>query len=296
MAIYSIPIENALQDQLAATLATAGVSLTTSTDISGKLTNASVATPGIFVVDRVDSNGVATPTKREYISFTGASDTTLSGLVRGLGGSSDQEHSAGAIIEFVMDVTWAQGFYDLIATSVTLTGTQTLTNKTLTAPTLTTPTLTAPIIGGSATNTLGKMGVSGETLQFGDGAGSVQTVTANAQTATLTNKTIIQRVTTYQPDPAATATLDLTTGGIQRVTLPAGNVTLAVSNEVVGQCFIVEITQDDGGSRTVTWFTTIRWAGGSAPTLTTTASKRDVFGFRVTGTDTYDGYVVGMNI
>ena len=78
--------------------------------------------------------------------------------------------------------------------------------------------------------------------------------------------------------------------------MPAGNITIAISNEVVGQCFMVEITQDDVGSRTVTWFTTIRWTDGTAPTLTITASKRDAFGFRVTGTDTYDGYVIGQNL
>ena len=106
----------------------------------------------------------------------------------------------------------------------------------------------------------------------------------------------MQTVTGYTPAGAATATLDLTTGNIHSITMPAGNITIAISNEVAGQCFLIEITQDGGGSRTVTWFTTIKWAGGSAPTLTTTASKRDVFGFRVTGADTYDGYVVGQNI
>jgi len=121
-------------------------------------------------------------------------------------------------------------------------------------------------------------------------------VASTAGTETLTNKTLIQKVTPYTPDAAATATLDLTTGNIHSITMPAGNITIAISNEAVGQCFIIEITQDGGGSRTVTWFTTIRWAGGSAPTLTTTASKRDTFGFRVTGTDTYDGYVVGLNL
>lgn len=151
MAFYSIPTDNALQDQLAATLAAAAVTATTSTDISGKLPDASATTPGVFVVDRVDSNGTATPTKREYISFTGVSGTTLSGLVRGLGGSSDQEHSAGAIVEFVPDVDTAIGVYDTFlakhtaagahndTTLATLTGTQTLTNKTLTAPVITSP-------------------------------------------------------------------------------------------------------------------------------------------------------------
>lgn len=101
---------------------------------------------------------------------------------------------------------------------------------------------------------------------------------------------------TYTPDVAATATLDVSNSNIHSITMPAGNITIAVSNETVGQIFLVEITQDGTGSRTVTWFTTIKWAGGTAPTLTTTGSKRDTFAFRVTGVDTYDGFVVGQNI
>jgi hypothetical protein len=78
--------------------------------------------------------------------------------------------------------------------------------------------------------------------------------------------------------------------------MPAGNITIALSNSSANQIFIVSITQDSGGSRTVTWFSTIRWAGGSAPTLTTTGSKRDTFGFIRTGSGTYDGFVIGQNI
>lgn len=107
---------------------------------------------------------------------------------------------------------------------------------------------------------------------------------------------IYQTPQTYTPADAATATLDLSTGNEHRITMPAGNITIAISNETNGQKFLVSILQDNGGSRTVTWFSTIRWAGGSAPTLTTTGNKRDVFGFIVTGTDTYDGFVVGQNL
>jgi len=93
----------------------------------------------------------------------------------------------------------------------------------------------------------------------------------------------------------STVTFDLNEANVHTVTL-GGNRTFAISNETAGQKFIIRILQDGTGSRTVTWFSTIKWAGGSAPTLTTTAGKADVVGFLVTGTDTYDGFVVGQNI
>jgi len=92
-----------------------------------------------------------------------------------------------------------------------------------------------------------------------------------------------------------TVTFDVNEANMHTVTL-GGNRAFAISNETAGQRFIIRILQDGTGSRTVTWFSTIKWAGGSAPTLTTTASKADVVGFIVTGADTYDGFVVGQNI
>jgi hypothetical protein len=98
----------------------------------------------------------------------------------------------------------------------------------------------------------------------------------------------------------STVTFNLNEANVHTVTLGVGvgdgTRTFAISNETAGQKFIIRILQDGTGSRTVTWFSTIKWAGGSAPTLTTTPSKADVVGFIVTGTDTYDGFVVGQNI
>ena len=104
-------------------------------------------------------------------------------------------------------------------------------------------------------------------------------------------------IQTYSPAASGTATLDLSKGNIHHITMPSGNITIALSNGTAGQCFIIRILQDSVGSRTVTWFTTIKWAsGGTAPTLTTVANKTDVLGFEITGSSTYDGYVVGSNI
>jgi len=113
---------------------------------------------------------------------------------------------------------------------------------------------------------------------------------------TIDEGAIVHAPKTYTPAGAATATLDLALGNNHEIQMPAGNITIAISNETNGQYFTIDITQDDPGSRTVTWFSTIKWAGGVAPTLTTTADKRDSFGFKVTGADTYDGFVIGANI
>ncbi len=93
---------------------------------------------------------------------------------------------------------------------------------------------------------------------------------------------------------AATVTFDLSTS-LHTVTL-GGNRTLALTNETVGQTFVIRLVQDGTGSRTVTWFSTIKWDGGSAPTLTATLNKTDVFGFICTSAGNYDGFIIGQNL
>ena len=93
----------------------------------------------------------------------------------------------------------------------------------------------------------------------------------------------------------ATITFDMDVANTHTVVL-GGNRTLALSNTDAGQKFIIRLTQDATGSRTVTWFSTIKWAGGVTPTLTTTANKTDVFGFICTSAGNYDGFVVGYNL
>lgn len=53
-----------------------------------------------FVVDRVDSSGNKTPTKRELMTGV-ISGGTVTGLKRGEQGTTAQSHAAGAVIEFV---------------------------------------------------------------------------------------------------------------------------------------------------------------------------------------------------
>lgn len=133
--LYNVPTQNAVQRTLANTLNAGEVlTITFATSVSSVL-QASTSIPGILVVDRVDSNGNLTPSLTEYISFTGVSGSTVTGLVRGLAGTSDIAHSIGAIVEFVPDVTWADAINDTFTVAHNADGTHKLnTFSNLNAP------------------------------------------------------------------------------------------------------------------------------------------------------------------
>jgi len=165
--------------------------------------------------------------------------------------------------------------------------------------------LKANLASPTFTGTVG--GITSTMVGLGN-VDNTSNATERAATATLTNKTLttptiskpVMSATnptaqTYTPAAAGTATLDLSLSNSHFITMPAGNITIALSSDTSNQPFIVRILQDATGSRTVTWFATIKWAGGTAPTLTTTASKADTFGFIRTTANQYDGFIVGQN-
>jgi hypothetical protein len=94
---------------------------------------------------------------------------------------------------------------------------------------------------------------------------------------------------------AVTVTFDMALSDKHTVTL-AGNRTLALANVGVGQAFIIVLVQDATGSRTVTWFSGIKWPGGTVPTLTTAANKADAFSFLCTAAGAYYGFTMGQNM
>lgn len=105
-ALYQAPNQNNLQYTLSLQLAQGGNTAVLNTSVAGI-----VQAPGVFVVDRINTSGSLTPTVREYISFTGVSGANLTGLTKGLGGSSDQVHAVSAIVEFVPDVVQENAWY-----------------------------------------------------------------------------------------------------------------------------------------------------------------------------------------
>lgn len=91
--------------------------------------------------------------------------------------------------------------------------------------------------------------------------------------------------------------IDLANGNVFNLTL-TGNVTLSVTGATSGKAcsFTLYLKQDGTGSRTVTWPTGRRWAGGTAPTLSTAANAVDIVVFEsLDGGTTWFGSLVGTN-
>jgi hypothetical protein len=111
--------------------------------------------------------------------------------------------------------------------------------------------------------------------------------------AALTNPTVTNYIETpFSANSSTAITLALTNGTVQIITL-TGNATITMPTATSGKSFIMFLKQDATGSRTVTW-STVKWAGGTAPTITSTASRQDILSFFADGTNWY-GVVVAQN-
>ena len=108
-----------------------------------------------------------------------------------------------------------------------------------------------------------------ELVNFNDGAYSSFTSAALNPEATLTDASTISWNALTQP--------------VAKVTLGANRTLGAATNAQTGQFVSLLIIQDGTGSRTVTFNAAYEFKDDTAPTLTTTASKGDLFVFRYNG-------------
>jgi hypothetical protein len=82
----------------------------------------------------------------------------------------------------------------------------------------------------------------------------------------------------------ATVTWNASTQQVCKLTLGGNRTLSAPTNGVTGQFISIAVIQDGTGSRTLTWNSAYEFTGDTAPTLTTTVSKADLFVFRYNGT------------
>ena len=184
---------------------------------------------------------------------------------------------------------------------VTLTGTQTLTNKTLTTPviaqindangneelkfTATASAVNEITITNAATGTRPDIAVTGGDTNIG------LSITTKGTGLVLFNDGAYNAEATLTD--GATVTWDVSTAPVCKLTLGGNRTLSAPTNGATGQFISLAVIQDATGSRTLTWNSAYEFTADTAPTLTTTASKADLFVFRYNGTVWYE---MGKNL
>jgi len=125
----------------------------------------------------------------------------------------------------------------------------------------------------------------------GAGAGSISAATAG------TDYTVATAVTNFSKQQyfgnvaltdAATIAWNARDAQVATFTFVSSNRTMdAPTNLVNGAYYGLAVIQN-AGSNTLTWNAVFKWAGGTAPTLSTAASAKDYFVFRSDGTNMYE--------
>jgi hypothetical protein len=139
---------------------------------------------------------------------------------------------------------------------------------------------TSDTINGVATGT----GVS-----LGAGVGGWFVCTTNAQWTS----TVLKAAETSQAlTSGATIAWDASLGAVATLTLGV-NATLSNPTNLKIGTYILKITQDATGSRTLAYGTVYKWSGG-APVLTTTASAVDIITFYCDGTNLFGSMLKGF--
>jgi hypothetical protein len=90
-----------------------------------------------------------------------------------------------------------------------------------------------------------------------------------------------------------TITWDVSTSPVAKVTLGGARTLSAPTNGAAGQFISITVIQDGTGSRTLTWNSAYEFTADTAPTLTTTINKADIFVFKYNGTVWHE---VGRNL
>jgi hypothetical protein len=118
------------------------------------------------------------------------------------------------------------------------------------------------------------------------------TVVDDTRNVTSNNITLTSYTeTVYTANSSTAVTLTTANGTVQNITL-TGTATITMPAAVAGKSFILYL-RTGAGSYTVTW-STVKWPAGTAPTITSTASRMDIYSFFSDGTNWY-GTTVGTN-
>ena len=218
----------------------------------------------------------------EYIEYTGISGNELTGVTRGVEGSSAKSHSNGCTVVGIVSKSHINRINDK------LRGTD--TGVTLTSPKIATAILDTN--GNEIIETPATTSAVNQVKITNSATGVNPTIAASGDDTyiplLLTGKSASPRVGGVYDNGNLTGaiTIDMNKGTRQKGTL-TGNVTITISNPSEGEALELFLLQDATGGRTISFSTTIIWQDNTTPTWTTTASKMNVINLRFVGSTWY---------
>jgi hypothetical protein len=106
--------------------------------------------------------------------------------------------------------------------------------------------------------------------------------------ATATSFTAQQYFGNVALTDAATIAWAANTAQVATFTFVSSNRTMGAPTGLVSGAYYGLAVIQNSGSNTLTWNSVFKWAGGTAPTLSTAASAKDYFVFRTDGTNLYE--------
>ena len=132
---------------------------------------------------------------------------------------------------------------------------------------------------------------TGTAILKGNGTGGISNATAGTDyvaPATTTNFTAQQYFGNVALTDAATIAWAANTAQVATFTFVSNNRTMGAPTGLVNGAYYGLAVIQNAGSNTLTWNAVFKWAGGTAPTLSTGASAKDYFVFRSDGTNLYE--------
>ena len=226
----------------------------------------------------VSGGALGTPISGILTNCTGTASGLTAGTVTNGVYTTDKDASGGVagLTLFKLNLrNAANTITSFFTTAATVARTWTLPDKDGTVA------MTSDITGtNSGTNTGDQgsiVGITGTIAQF-----NTAVTDANLATVTATNTFVGAQIGTVTPltSTAATMAINLATNNNFSHTTSENTTLAAPSNPVAGQSGVITITQG-ATARTLSYNTFWKFAGGTVPTLTATASAVDVFAYYV---------------